>query len=59
MQDLNLRLSWQKQRSKEKKTRFTSKIELNLRKKVANFTSGAQFCVVLKTGHFGKEIKNT
>jgi hypothetical protein len=43
----------------KKKTPFTSKLDLNLRKKLVKCTFGAQFCVVLQIGHFGKYIRNT
>ena len=35
-------------------TLFTSKSDLNLRKKLLSSTFGAQLCMVLKRGHFGK-----
>jgi hypothetical protein len=38
----------------KKKTLFTSKVDLNLRKKLVSATFGAQLCMVLKAEHFGK-----
>ena len=43
----------------KKKTLFTSKLDLNLRKKLKNATFGAWLCMVLKLGHFGQQIRNT
>ena len=40
-----------------KKNNYSAK-RLNSKKKVVNFISGAQLCLVLKTGHFRSEIKN-
>jgi len=38
----------------KKKTPFTSKLDLNLGKKLVKCTFGAQLYVVLKIGHFGE-----
>jgi len=43
----------------KKKTLFTSTLDLNLRKKLLNATFRALFCMVLKLGHFGQQIRNT
>ena len=37
-----------------KKTLFTSKLDLNLRKKLVRTKFGAQLCGVLNLGHFEK-----
>jgi hypothetical protein len=42
-----------------KKTLFTSKFDLNLRKKLVKCYFGAQHCMALKIGHFGKYTLNT
>jgi hypothetical protein len=38
-------------------TLFTSKLDLNLRKKLVTF--GAWLCMVLKLERFGQQIRNT
>jgi hypothetical protein len=38
----------------KKKTLFTSKLDLSLRKKLVKSTSGTWFSMVLELGHFGK-----
>jgi hypothetical protein len=38
----------------KKKNLFTSKLDLNLRKKLVKRYIGAQLCMVLKRGRFGK-----
>jgi hypothetical protein len=38
----------------KKKTLFTSKLDLNLRKKLAKCYIWSVVCMVLKLGHFGK-----
>ena len=43
----------------KKKTLLTSKLDLNLRKKLENATFGAWPCMVLKLGRFGQQIRNT
>ena len=43
----------------KKKTLFTSKLDLNLRKKLIIATFGAWLCMVLKLGSFGQQIRNT
>jgi hypothetical protein len=43
----------------KKKNLFTSKLDLNLKKKLLSAAFGALLCMALKVGHFGKEIKNT
>jgi hypothetical protein len=37
-----------------KMTLFTSKLDLNLRRKLVRCNNGAYICMVLKIGHFGK-----
>jgi len=37
-----------------KKTLFTSQLDLNLMKKLVSAKFGAQLCAVLKLGHFEK-----
>jgi ABC-type uncharacterized transport system YnjBCD permease subunit len=39
---------------KKKKTLFTSKLDLNLRRKLVRYNIGAYVCMVLKIGHFRK-----
>ena len=39
---------------KRKKVPFASKLELNTRQKPVKCTFGAEMCMVLKNGHFGK-----
>jgi len=36
-----------------KNTFFTCKLDLNLRKKLANYCTWTKFCMVLTPGHFG------
>jgi hypothetical protein len=43
----------------KKKTPFTRKLDLNLRKKLVKCTFGAQLCVVLRIVHFGNYTRNT
>jgi len=43
----------------KKKTLFTSKLDLNLRKKLIKCYIGAWLFMVLKLGHFGQQIRNT
>ena len=43
----------------KKKTLFTSKLDLNLRKKLGNAAFGVWLCMVLKLGRFGQQIRNT
>ena len=43
----------------KEKTLFTSKLDLNLKKKLMNAALGAWLCVELKLGHFGKWTRNT
>jgi hypothetical protein len=43
----------------KKKTIFTNKLDLNLRKKLVNATFGAWLYMVLKFGRFGQHIGNT
>ena len=43
----------------KKKTLITSKLDLNLRKKLVKCYFGAWFCMVLKLGRFGQQIRNT
>ena len=43
----------------KKTTLFTSKLDLNLRKKLVNATFGAWLCMVVKLGRFGQQIRNT
>ena len=42
-----------------KKALFTSKLDLNLKKKLASATFGAELYMVLKPGHFRKQISWT
>jgi hypothetical protein len=37
-----------------KKTVFTSKLDINLRKELISGAFGAYLCLLLKLGHFGK-----
>jgi hypothetical protein len=57
MQDVHIKLNpglpMQKQLSL-----FTSTLDLNLGRNKQSAISGARFCVVLKLGHFGKQITN-
>ena len=48
------RISMAKAAFDKENTLFTSKSDLNLRKKLLSATFGAQLCMVLKRGHFGK-----
>ena len=43
----------------KKKTLFTRKLDLNLRKKLPNATFGTWLFMVLKLGRFGQQIRNT
>jgi hypothetical protein len=43
----------------KKKVLFTSKLDVNWRKKVVRATFGAQVYMVLKLGHFGDWGRNT
>ena len=43
----------------KKKTLFTSKLDLNLRKKLIKCYIWSMACMVLKLGHFGQQIRNT
>jgi hypothetical protein len=42
-----------------KKALFTSKLDLNFRKKLVSAIFGPQLSMVLKPGHFRKQIQNT
>jgi len=43
----------------KKKTLFTSKLDLSLKKYLSNITSGGGPGMVVKVGHFGKCARNT
>jgi hypothetical protein len=43
----------------KKKTLFTSKLGLSLKKYLSNLTSGGRPGMVVKVGHFGKYTRNT
>ena len=43
----------------KKKTLFTSKLDLDLKKKLVKCYIGAWLCMVLKRGRFGQQIRNT
>ena len=57
--EIKSRIAMEKAAFSKKKTLFTSKLDLNLRKKLINSTFGAWLCMVLKLGHFGQQIRNT
>ena len=42
----------------KKKNLLTSKLDLNLRKKLVKATFGAWLCMVLKLGRSGQQIRN-
>jgi hypothetical protein len=42
-----------------KKTLFTTKVDLNLRNRLVKCYFGAQLSMVLKIGHFGQQARNT
>jgi len=52
--ELNPGLPWQRN-IQQKKTLFTSRLDLNLRKKLVK----CYICMVLKLGHFGEKIDIT
>jgi hypothetical protein len=60
IREIKSRIARAKAAFNRKKTLFTSKLDLNLRKKLIKcYTFGALFCMVLKRRHFGKSIRNT
>jgi len=62
---LNPGLSWQKLHSARRRLLFTSKFDLNLRKKLIKCYIwsmafyGAETWTLLKVGRFGQQIRNT
>jgi len=51
--EIKSRIAMAKDAFSKKKTLFTNKLDLNLRKKLINATFGAWLCMVLKLGRFG------
>jgi hypothetical protein len=58
--EIKSRIAMAKAAFNKKRTLFTSKMDLNLRKKLVKcYILGAQLRMVLKIAHFGKQIRNT
>ena len=55
--EIKSRIAMAKAAFSKKKTLVTSKLDLNLRKKLIKF--GAWLCMGLKLGRFGQQIRNT
>jgi hypothetical protein len=56
--EINSRIAMAKAAFNRKKTLFTSKLDLNLRKKLVTCYTWSITSMVLKRGHFGKSIRN-
>ena len=54
VREIKSRLALAKAAFNKKKTLFTSKLYLNLRRKLVRYNNGAYVCMVLKIGHFRK-----
>jgi hypothetical protein len=52
--EIKSRLALAKAAFSKKKTLFTSKMDLNLRRKLVSYNIGAYVCMLLKIGHFRK-----
>ena len=57
--EIKSRIAMAKAVFNKKKNLFTSKLDLNLRKKLVKCYFGEWLCMVLKLGHFGQPIRNT
>ena len=57
--EIKSRIAMAKSAFSNKKTLFTSKLDLNLRKKLVKYYIWSRLCMVLKLGHFGQQIRNT
>ena len=57
--EIKSRIAMEKVAFNKKKTLFTSKLDLDLRKKLVKCYFGAWLCMVLKLGRFGQQIRNT
>ena len=57
--EIKCRIAKAKAAFNKKKTLFTSKMDLNLRKKLVKCLFGAWLCMVLKLGCFGQQIRIT
>ena len=56
--DIKSRIAMAKAAFNKKRNLFTSKLDLNLRKKLVKCYVGAWLCMVLKLGRSGQQIRN-
>ena len=56
--EIKSRIDMAKVAFNKKKNLFTNKLDLNLRKKLLKCYVGARFCMVLKLGRSGQQIRN-